>query len=244
MNCERIFTASPHLSTRKKECSWLATNYWYSSSGFMGLPAINIYTFTLPDIVTKTQCTRTLTTTFDTWRHFMWGSQMETRYKISCSFLCWNPMSQIFPTLQSKVDENCEDDEDVECLLTAVPHSPLLAPTKCDRWGGNLGALPLHLPPPHPPLPILPSHPESIWENGGSFLRGTMMDQVAIAPHTDHQWKKFSESAQWGSWETRIAKFDTRWISPRKIFNWYLVRYFWPTPCMTPSHNYHPGMPD
>ena len=32
----------------------------------MGLSAINIYTFTLPDIVTKTQCTKT----FDTLRHF------------------------------------------------------------------------------------------------------------------------------------------------------------------------------
>ena len=56
--------------------------------------------------------------------------------------------------------------------------------------------------------------------------------------------RSFLNQLSGGVGETRIAKFDTRWISPRKIFNWYLVRYFWPTPCMTPSHNYHPGMPD
>ena len=134
--------------------------------------------------------------------------------------MLFNASSQQFPTLHCWLPLNVIDGEAI--------------------WAPS----PSTSPPPHPPLPILPSHPESIWENGGSFLRGTMMNQVAIAPHTDHQWKKFSESAQWGSWETRIAKFDTRWISPRKIFNWYLVRYFWPTPCMTPSHNYHPGMPD
>ena len=51
------------------------------------------------------------------------------------------------------------------------------------------------LPAPHPPsstpllspLPLLPSHPESIWENGSRFLRGTMMDQTAITPHPDRQ---------------------------------------------------------
>ena len=47
------------------------------------------------------------------------------------------------------------DDEDVQCLA-ALPHSPLLAPTKCDRWGGNLGDPPCPLPPLYPPS--LPSH--------------------------------------------------------------------------------------
>ena len=54
------------------------------------------------------------------------------------------------------------DDEDVQCLA-ALPHSPLLAPTKCDRWGGNLGT-PLPFLPPIPPLPspFFPPSPSSL----------------------------------------------------------------------------------
>ena len=110
----------------------------------MGLSAINIYTFTLPDIVTKTRCKRTLTTTFDTWRHFMWGSQMETRYK-SCPFcgethclkffkpsnqkwmmkMLFNASSQQFPTLHCWLPLNVIDGE----AIWAPSPSPSPLPT-------------------------------------------------------------------------------------------------------------------
>ena len=76
------------------------------------------------------------------------------------------------------------DDEDVQCLA-ALPHSPLLAPTKCDRWGGNLGDPPCPLPPPrlYPPLP-LSSFPSCL--------------------HTENQFEKMEASfceEQWWIWQ-------------------------------------------
>ena len=108
----------------------------------------------------------------------------------------------------------------------ALPHSPLLAPTKCDRWGGNLGDPPCPLPPLYPPpltffLPILPSHRESIWENGGEFLRGTMMDLAAITPLPQHQTSSSlqKEKKSISDFERRLEKSKTYdWVVPHSLF--------------------------
>ena len=67
----------------------------------------------------------------------------------------------------------------------ALPHSPLLAPTKCDRWGGNLGD------PPMPSTPLVPPLPSSL----SSF---------PSCLHTENQFEKLEASfceEQWWIWQ-------------------------------------------
>ena len=45
----KTFLLKSFLTSQQTERGWVVTNYWYSRR-FMGLPVINIYAFTLPDI--------------------------------------------------------------------------------------------------------------------------------------------------------------------------------------------------
>ena len=76
---------------------------------------------------------------------------------------------------------------------------------------------------PLPPLflPILPSHRESIWENGGEFLRGTMMDLAAITPLPQHQTSSSlqKEKKSISDLERRLEKSKTYdWVLPHSLF--------------------------
>ena len=83
----------------------------------MGPSAINIYTFTLPDIVTKTQCYNVDN------KFWYFKNPWEKRYQ-SCTFCdetCCLRLCQPF----SKVEENCGDeDEDVDAA--SQQHFPTL----------------------------------------------------------------------------------------------------------------------
>ena len=109
----------------------------------------------------------------------------------------------------------------------ALPHSPLLAPTKCDRWGGNLGDPPCPLPPPLVPPPSLSSFPSNL--------------------HTENQFEKMEASfceEQWWIWQqlphflsTKLPPLFKRkrnpflilrggWKKAKPMTEWYPIHYF------------------